>query len=122
MPEPAASSIILLEMNDTKGKAVGMTMKLIKLPLKVLALPFILVFALAVVLVKAANNLSSYVMGPLILFILGCGIYSAIQQMWRSVAILAVLEVFCLAVMFFAVVIESTLDGMKDSLLSFIHS
>lgn len=109
-------------MNDTKGKAVGMTMKLIKLPLKVLALPFILVFALAVVLVKAANNLSSYVMGPLILFILGCGIYSAIQQMWRSVAILAVLEVFCLAVMFFAVVIESTLDGMKDSLLSFIHS
>ena len=81
-------------MNDTKGKAVGMTMKLIKLPLKVLALPFIFVFALAAVLVKAVNNLSSYVMGPLILFILGCGIYSAIQQMWRSVAILAVLEVF----------------------------
>ena len=97
-------------------------MKLIKFPLKVLALPFIFIFALAAVLVKAVNNFSSYVMGPLILFILGCGIYSAIQQMWRSVAILAVLEVFCLAVMFFAVVIESTLDGMKDSLLSFIHS
>ena len=97
-------------------------MKLIKFPLKVLALPFIFIFALAAVLVKAVNNLSSYVMGPLILFILGCGIYSAIQQMWRSVAILAVLEVFCLAVMFCAVVIESTLDGMKESLLSFIHS
>lgn len=99
-----------------------MMMKFIKLPLKVLALPFIFVFTLAAVLVKAVNNLSSYVMGPLILFILGCGIYSAIQQMWRSVAILAVLEVFFLAVMFFAVVIESTLDGMKESLLSFIHS
>ena len=56
------------------------------------------------------------------LFILGCGIYSAVQQMWTSVAILVVLEILCVAAMFFAVVIETALNGMKDSLVGFVHS
>ena len=91
-------------------------MKLIKLPFKLLALPIILI------LVKLITNLSAYVMGPLMLFIFGCGIYSAVQQMWTSVAILVVLEILCVAAMFFAVVIETALDGMKDSLVGFVHS
>ena len=49
-------------------------------------------------------------------------IYSAVQQMWTSVAILVVLEILCVVAMFFAVVIETTLDGMKDSLVGFVHS
>ena len=89
-----------------------MVMKFIKLPFKLLALPIILILMAAALLV----------MGPLMLFILGCGIYSAVQQMWTSVAILVVLEILCVAAMFFAVVIESALDGMKDSLVGFVHS
>ena len=42
--------------------------------------------------------------------------------MWTSVAILVILEILCVAAMFFAVVIETTLDGMKDSLVGFVHS
>ena len=45
-----------------------------------------------------------------------------VQQMWTSVAILVVLEILCVAAMFFAVVIETALDGMKDSLVGFVHS
>lgn len=52
-------------------------MKLVKLPLKLLALPIILILMAVVLLVKLVTNLSAYVMGPLMLFILGCGIYSA---------------------------------------------
>lgn len=96
--------------------------KLLKLPLKLLALPLILILMTAVILVKLATNLSAYVMGPLMLFILGCGIYSAVQQMWTSVAILAVLEILCVAALFFAVMVEMTLEGMRDSLVSFVHS
>lgn len=96
--------------------------KLIKLPLKLLALPLILILMAAALLVKLVTNLSAYVMGPLMLFILGCGIYSAVQQMWTSVAILVVLEILCVVAMFFAVVIETTLDGMNDSLVGFVHS
>ena len=82
-----------------------MVMKFIKLPFKLLALPIILILMVAALLVKLVTNLSAYVMGPLMLFILGCGIYSAVQQMWTSVAILVVLEILCVAAMFFAVVI-----------------
>ena len=46
--------------------------KLIKLPLKLLALPLILILMAAALLVKLVTNLSAYVMGPLMLFILGC--------------------------------------------------
>lgn len=88
-------------------------MKLIKLPFKLLALPIILILMAAALLVKLVTNLSAYVMGPLMLFILGCGIYSAVQQMWTSVAILVILEILYVAAMFFAVVIETALDGMK---------
>ena len=97
-------------------------MKLMKLPFKLLALPIILILMAAALLVKLVTNLSAYVMGPLMLFILGCGIYSAVQQMWTSVAILVVLEILCVADMFFAVVLETALDGMKDSLMGFVHS
>lgn len=96
--------------------------KLIKLPFKLLALPLILVLMTAVILVKLLTNLSAYIMGPLMLFILGCGIYSAMQQMWTSVVILAVSEVLCVAVMFFAVMIESALEGIRDFLVSFVYS
>ena len=95
-------------------------MKLIKLPFKLLALPIILILMAAALLVKLVTNLSAY--GPLMLFILGCGIYSAVQQMWTSVAILVILEILYVAAMFFAVVIETALDGMKDSLVGFVHS
>ena len=98
-----------------------MVMKFIKLPFKLLALPIILILMAAALLIKLVTNLSAYVMGPLMLFI-GCGIYSAVQQMWTSVAILVVLEILCVAAMFFAVVIETALNGMKDSLVGFVHS
>ena len=90
-----------------------MVMKFIKLPFKLLALPIILILMAAALLIKLVTNLSAYVMGPLMLFILGCGIYSAVQQMWTSVAILVVLEILCVAAMFFAVVIETALNGMR---------
>ena len=73
-------------------------------------------------LVRMVTNLSSYIVGPLMLFILGFGIYSAVQQRWTSVAILAVSEVLCVAVMFFAFSVVSALEGMRDFLVSFVHS
>lgn len=97
-------------------------MKLIKLPFKLLALPLILILMTTVILVKMVTNLSAYVIGPFMLFLLGFAIYSAVKQMWSSVAILAVLEVLCVAAMFCAMMIETALDGMMNFLISFVHS
>ena len=62
------------------AKAVSTVVKLIKLPFKLLALPLILILMTAVILVRMVTNLSAYIVGPLMLFILGFGIYSAVQQ------------------------------------------
>ena len=97
-------------------------LSLIKLPFKLLALPLILIFATAAILIKLINTLSTYMMGPLMLFILGCGIYSAMQQMWTSVGILVFLELLCVAAMFCAMLVETTLDSITCSLIGFLSS
>ena len=58
-----------------------MMLTLIKLPFKLLALPLILIFATAAILIKLINTLSTYMMGPLIVVILGWGIYFPMEQM-----------------------------------------
>ena len=95
---------------------------LIKLPFKLLALPLILIFATAAILIKLINTLSTYMMGPLMLFILGCGIYSAMQQMWTSVGILVFLELLCVGHMCCVMVVETKLDSITCSLIGFLSS
>lgn len=90
--------------------------------LKMLAVPGILLSATAAFIVKTATNLSCYIMGPLMLFILGCGIYSAVQRMWSSVLILVVMEVFCMAVLFLAAEVLLKLEDLRDFLIGYLHS
>ena len=51
---------------------------LIKLPFKLLSLPLMIVCAGLSLLAKLCSNLSGYILSPLILFIFGCGVYTAI--------------------------------------------
>ncbi len=77
--------------------------KLLKLPLKLLVLPLIPLFSLGHLLMTVLNNFASYVTGIPLLFILGCGFYTLIQQMWSQFWILVALEVGCLALLFASV-------------------
>ena len=56
--------------------------------MKVLLLPVMLVLFVLRVLVKIGIELSSVIVGRLILIILGCIIYVIVQQMWPSMWIL----------------------------------
>ena len=56
--------------------------------MKVLLLPVMLVLFVLRVLVKIGIELSSVIVGGLILIILGCIIYVIVQQMWPSMWIL----------------------------------
>ena len=67
-------------------------MFLLKLLLKVLLLPVMLVLFVLRVLVKIGIELSSIIVGGLILIVFGCIIYSIIQQMWPSMWILIAME------------------------------
>lgn len=62
-----------------------------KMILKVLALPVLFVMKSVCILGNLLSNISSYVIGLLLLILVGCGIYCVVQAMWTSLAILAVM-------------------------------
>ena len=99
-----------------------MLVKLLKLPFKILALPLILICTTVAILVKLAANLSCYVLGPLMLFILGCGVYTITKQQWSQTFLLALMELACVAALFVAAWVESALDSVNDALIGFLHS
>lgn len=97
-------------------------MKLLKLPLKILAIPVMLICFTGFVLVKVAGNISSYIITPLLLFILGCGAYTIFQHQWNGTLILGVMAFACFASLFCAVWVEFALKGVADALAHFLCS
>ena len=73
-----------------------------KMILKLLALPVLFVMKSVCILGNLLTNLSSHVIGLLLLILVGCGIYCIVQAMWTSLAILigmglaAILAIFLL--------------------------
>ncbi len=85
-------------------------MFLLKLLMKVLLLPVMLVLFLLRVLVKIGIELSSVIVGGLILIVFGCIIYAIVQQMWPSMWILIVMEVVLIMVTAGAGILELLLE------------
>lgn len=92
-------------------------MFLLKLLLKVLLLPVMLVLFVLRVLVKIGIELSSIIVGGLILIVFGCIIYSIIQQMWPSMWILIAMEAALVMICFGAGLIEGLLEIAQERLL-----
>ena len=91
-------------------------MFLLKLLLKVLLLPVMLVLFVLRVLVKIGLELSSIIVGGLILIVFGCIIYSIIQQMWPSMWILIAMEAALVMICFGAGLIEGLLEIAQERL------
>ena len=93
-------------------------MKLVKLPFKILALPVMLVLGVLGLIAKLATNLSCYFVGPFMLFLGGCCVYTIVMQLWNQLAILAVLLLGCVVMLFGAswiiVFLESTTGRLSD--------
>ena len=69
-------------------------MFLIKLIGKILLLPVVLLLAILRLLVKIGMEVSSFILGALMLIVFGCIIFTIVQHTWNSMAILIVMEVF----------------------------
>ena len=91
-------------------------MFLLKLLLKILLLPVMLVLFVLRVLVKIGIELSSIIVGGLILIVFGCIIYSIIQQMWPSMWILIAMEAALVMICFGAGLIEGLLEIAQERL------
>ena len=97
-------------------------MLLLKLIVKILLLPVILILGILRLLVHIGINLSSIVLGGLMLIMFGCIVFTIIQHTWNSMAILIAMEVFLVLITAGAGVIEAVLEMASDSLGGFMRS
>ena len=97
-------------------------MFLLKLIAKILLLPVILILGILRLLVHIGINLSSIVLGGLMLIVFGCIVFTIIQHTWNSMAILIAMEVFLVLITASAGVIEGLLEMASESLGGFMRS
>ena len=95
---------------------------LIRLFMKVLLLPILLVLFLLRIFVKIGIELSSIVLGGMILIVFGCIINAVIRQMWQSAGILIVMEACLVMICVAAGVLEFFLEEATTSLGRIIRS
>lgn len=67
---------------------------------KIVLFPISLFVAFLALMAKWLLTLSSYVVAPLMLYIFGCGIYTAYRQTWDQFLILLVAEFGCFVLVF----------------------
>ena len=97
-------------------------MFLLKLFIKVLLLPVMLILFVLRVLVKIGIELSSIILGGMILIVFGCIIYAIVQQMWSSMWILIAMEAALVLVTAGTGLIEGVLQMASESLGGLMRS
>lgn len=97
-------------------------MWLIKIPVKILILPVILVLGVFNVLGNLVTKLSCYVLGPAMFALFGLALYHLIQQSWLNVSILTVLGIACFAVPMLAGVVLCFTEDWNRHLIKFLVS
>ena len=93
-----------------------------KMILKVFALPVLLIMKSVCILGNLLSNISSHVIGLLLLNLVGCGIYCVVQAMWTSLAILAVMGLAAFLALFGIVFLTVQAETASESLGQFLRS
>lgn len=97
-------------------------MKLIKLLFKLIAYLLIAIICVFTLIVKVLVNLSTYVLGPFMLFLIGCCIFVIIKGFWSQLFILGTLLVLCVLSLFCAAWILIFFESVNDNLKDFVRS
>lgn len=97
-------------------------MLFVRIIFKIMALPVFLIVGIAELLFKLLTNLSSYIIGPLMLFIVSCDIWCLIGQRWTQCLILTGMAAVCFLVLFAATFVIVLLESAREGITSFIRS
>mgnify|MGYP003496393512 CR=1 FL=1 len=97
-------------------------MVVIRIIFKILAVPLFLIVGLAELIFKLLTNLSSYVIGPLMFFIIGCDIWCLFVQKWSQVLLLTGMAGACFLVLFAAAFVIVLLEEAREGITGFLHS
>ena len=96
--------------------------KILLLPIKLLVLPLVLLLKIIYALAYLVTHVGTYILSPVILFVLGCGIWCAAQGRWTDVGLLAGIEVMIIAVIFAAVWLLDAVQTVSTGLASILHA
>lgn len=94
----------------------------LKIILKLIALPILLGLGIVCLLAKIAFELSSFFIGALILYIIGCSIYCVFQSLWLQLALLVGIGLAVYVALFLFVVFQEIGENIKENLRDFIFS
>ena len=86
-------------------------MFILRILLKMALLPVVLILLFVKVIVKVGMQLSSIILGGLILFVAGCLIYTITKQAWSQTFLLALIEAGIMGITIGTAVIESLIDA-----------
>ena len=86
-------------------------MFILRILLKTALLPVVLILLFVKVIVKVGMQLSSIILGGLILFVAGCLIYAITKQAWSQTFLLALIEAGIMGITIGTAVIESLIDA-----------
>ena len=97
-------------------------MRVIRKFAKIMILPLMLLIGILHFVLNTATKLFSYLIGPLMLLIFGCGVYTVVKQLWSQTFLLALMEGACFLVLFGASFVIVTLESWNHHLAVFLHS
>ena len=86
-------------------------MFILRILLKTALLPVVLILLLLKVIVKVGMQISSVVLGGLILFVAGCLIYTITRQAWSQTFLLVLIEATVMGITIGTGIIESLVDA-----------
>ena len=97
-------------------------MMLIKIILKILAVPVMILCKLIRFLIDMAAKISCLVLGPITLFVLGCAIYTIVKHNWGQTIILILIEATCFTALIGTGVVSTGIGSFGDWLGEYIRS
>ena len=96
-------------------------MFLLKLFVKILMLPVILLLWILRLLMKIGMEISSFVLGALMLIVFACIVFTIVQRTWNSMMILMAMEIVLVLVTAWTGLIEGLLEAAGERMGGFMR-
>ena len=87
---------------------------LTKIMLKILLFPLVFILRFVWFIASLLMQISMWVLSPIILFVLGCGIYCVVKARWSDVFLLTLIEMGLFALTFGAGMIVELVENLCD--------
>ena len=87
---------------------------LTKIILKILLFPLVFILRFVWFIASLLMQISMWVLSPIILFVLGCGIYCVVKARWSDVFLLTLIEMGLFALSFGAGMIVELVENLCD--------